>query len=182
MPNWTANIIRAEGAASDIQGFLKAIRGPEQILDFDRLVPMPEILRHTISGRRDFDGKTYDAWFVENPDADFTDQIHRPFTPDEIDILAEIGFTDWYHWAVDHWGTKWNACRASLQPVTGDDGVIEIHFDTAWAAPFPIFKKIAETFPTLSFEFSWTDEDDPDVTHQLCICRREPSNREGTAA
>lgn len=59
---------------------------------------------------------------------------------------------DWYHWRVKHWETKWNAVDAEFI----DDGFI---FDTAWAAPLPVIKKLSELFPKIKFNLTWTDED-----------------------
>ncbi len=73
-------------------------------------------------------------------------------------------------WRVAHWGTKWNACHAQIENV---NGAVEIAFATAWSALHPVFRKLAEMFPELSFEFSWSDEDEPDVTHSLKINRGE---------
>jgi Ferredoxin-like domain in Api92-like protein len=39
-------------------------------------------------------------------------------------------------------------------------GAIEIAFETAWAAPLPIFYKMREMFPHLTFTCQWRDEDD----------------------
>ena len=59
---------------------------------------------------------------------------------------------DWYHWRVTNWETKWNAVDAEII----DDGFI---FDTAWAAPLPVIKKLSELFPNFRFNLTWSDED-----------------------
>ena len=49
-----------------------------------------------------------------------------------------------------------------LSPELAEDcaseGYIEIRFDTAWAAPMPVFEKMFEMFPKLSFLCSWENE------------------------
>ena len=59
---------------------------------------------------------------------------------------------DWYDWRVENWGTKWNAVDAQIT----EDGFI---FDTAWAAPLPVTKKLSELFPSIKFNLTWADED-----------------------
>jgi hypothetical protein len=50
MPNWTSNTIRVEGCGEQIAEFLAFMRGPDdQIFDFNRIIPMPELLRHFAS-------------------------------------------------------------------------------------------------------------------------------------
>jgi Ferredoxin-like domain in Api92-like protein len=44
---------------------------------------------------------------------------------------------------------------------------LDISFNTAWSAPVPIFRKIIETFPKLSFHCEWRDEDEPEMVHTL---------------
>jgi len=49
------------------------------------------------------------------------------------------GGNEWYNWRVENWGTKWNGYDGSFT----DDFTI-FSFDTAWAPPLPIIKKLAE--------------------------------------
>lgn len=46
---------------------------------------------------------------------------------------------DWYNWRVQNWGTKWGGYDGSFN----DDQSV-FAFDTAWAPPLPIIKKLAE--------------------------------------
>lgn len=47
MPNWSTNIIRAEGTAADLREFLERVRGPDGVLDFNMIIPLPERLRRS---------------------------------------------------------------------------------------------------------------------------------------
>ena len=46
---------------------------------------------------------------------------------------------EWYDWRVENWGTKWDGYDGRIS----DDGSV-FTFDTAWAPPLPIIKKLAE--------------------------------------
>jgi Ferredoxin-like domain in Api92-like protein len=61
-------------------------------------------------------------------------------------------FPDWYIWNCEHWGTKWNACNTRLTITGNGSKVIKLHFDTAWAPPWPIYEELAERFPSLTIE------------------------------
>jgi hypothetical protein len=47
---------------------------------------------------------------------------------------------DWYNWRVENWGTKWNGYDGRFNC----DDFSSFTFDTAWAPPLPIIKKLAE--------------------------------------
>jgi hypothetical protein len=158
MPNWTLNTIRADGPEADLRTFLDAIKGDKDPIDFERIIPMPPLLRHTASGSHEFDGLKVSTWFVENPDAPFNERRQRAFTPEEEAALKDLGFTDWYHWSVHHWGTKWNACHPEIIEGDAAAGYVEIRFDTAWGPPMPVFQKLIELFPQLTLNFDWIDE------------------------
>lgn len=92
MPNWTSNIIRVEGPEAAMREFLNHFKGDDEPFDFNRIIPMPAILRHTGSGARTFDGRTHRSWYIIDPDLPFGDPAYdaneRPFTPEEKAALA----------------------------------------------------------------------------------------------
>src|SRR6266478_2235736 len=155
MPNWTSNYIHAEGDPSDIRAFLDAIKADDTVLDFNRIIPMPELLKHTGSGQCTIDSKTVSSWYL------IDDKHSRLFTPEEEEQLAEIGYSSWYDWSCAHWGTKWNACRAVIADESDIAlGCVRIDFNTAWDAPVPVLKKIVEMFPAIACECRWRHEDE----------------------
>jgi hypothetical protein len=175
MPNWTSNEIHVGGDASAIREFLNFMRGDaDQRFDFRKIIPMPELLRHTASGFHKFE--EHRTWYVINPDLSFGepgyDKNERPFTPEEKTALTEIGADSWYDWRLNNWGTKWNACQVEIDDTSETDGAVDIGFDTAWSAPFPVFEAIAAKFQNLTFEFRWTDEGEQ-VTHSMVVRRGE---------
>lgn len=58
----------------------------------------------------------------------------------------------WYRWNVDHWGTKWNGYAAKI------DACGRLLFKTAWGAPHPVVKRLAEV-AGVPFKHEWADED-----------------------
>jgi hypothetical protein len=159
MPNWTSNIVRAEGDEHDIASFLDAVKTQDEIFDFNRIIPMPEILKHTASGQRKIGPKTVTSWYVINHKEPLpSDDDVRLFTPEEQAALAEIGHQDWYSWSNANWGTKWNACHTEITEKCLNNTWVEIRFDTAWDAPLPIFHHMFESFPKLSFTCTWQHE------------------------
>lgn len=72
-----------------------------------------------------------------------------------VQNVLGYGNSTWYQWCVEHWGTKWNACRYRDDPET-----LEVWFETAWSCPVPIFEKLVERMGRASIEdIEWADED-----------------------
>ena len=55
----------------------------------------------------------------------------------------------WYHWCIENWGTKWDACDKSVD--YEDDEILALTFNTAWSPPEGIVEKLRERYPELSF-------------------------------
>ena len=75
----------------------------------------------------------------------------------QLTCLLETGFTDWYGWCNANWGTKWSSFR--YEEIEGES-TFTFRYETAWSFPFPIFEKLSEEFPLLSFECATYDEGD----------------------
>jgi hypothetical protein len=93
----------------------------------------------------------------EKGEVDFNRLIPMP-THSE-DFIAEGGLgaeemakPNWYNWSCDNWGTKWNAYTQKM-----DDE--RIYFETAWAVPDPIVRKLAEVSKGLRWTWRYADED-----------------------
>lgn len=74
-----------------------------------------------------------------------------------VDNVLEYGTDDWYDWDCEHWGTKWNACEASVSYHGTEEAHID--FQTAWSAPIPIYEAILEQYPDLDVYVEYADED-----------------------
>jgi len=58
-------------------------------------------------------------------------------------------------WSIDNWGTKWNAYGYDYLPHKED----AIVFNTAWSAVPQIIAKLSETYPEVTMDYCWADED-----------------------
>jgi hypothetical protein len=168
MPNWTANRIYIEGEPNDLREFLAAVRSEERVFDFNRIIPMPELLRRTSTGSTTIEGKKVTSWYViREASADEPEQL-REFTPEEKAVLRDIGHDNWYDWRSANWGTKWNACDPQIEdPRSIEFHFLKITFDTAWSEPEPIFRKLIAAFPRLTFDCRWRHEEDDPYPHSL---------------
>ena len=71
-----------------------------------------------------------------------------------IKNIVETGYSDWYHWSIANWGTKWNSYSY------GDSRKdLEVYFQTAWDAPKPVIEKLMAEMPAGSIvEYEYADE------------------------
>lgn len=72
------------------------------------------------------------------------------------EMLENHGARSWYEWNIANWGTKWGAYSFSV--VSDAPGALDLKFDTAWAFPEPIFRKLMELYPSLTFAIDCFDE------------------------
>jgi hypothetical protein len=173
------------GTIGDINTCREAIKGdPEErpIIDFNKIVPMPQVLRETTC-----DGTVSDyEWAlgkdifselrrekglgkpVLNADDVTFNQILEAVKKRvalygrsnvDVDQLRKVhenysryGFTTWHDWSRANWGTKWNAYEQKEEACL-------IVFDTAWSTPFPVMEALSKQHPNITFEIGYADED-----------------------
>ena len=125
MPNWCNNSITITGPKDTIADLWKRAK-TAQDGDFGLLqamVPMPEALRGTTSPTPQEGQANYKG---EQPMID--------------------GATNWYDWAVNNWGTKWDVSDEGLEFEDTEDGYATISgwFDSAWAPPVQAYNTYLE--------------------------------------
>lgn len=185
MPNHVINLITISGDRQKIDEMLSAIQNDEYGLgtvDFGKIIPMPEALNIT-SGSQTREGLSYYKSFIDVYTLmgtrkgldlmNIPEESEKVFLRARTDIpkdtfeigktayrnLLQYGAPTWYEWSIDNWGTKWNAYAFDEYTAEQSDEEVTISFQTAWSAPHPILKKLAEMYPEVEFEHIWADED-----------------------
>lgn len=184
MPNHIQNrLVVTANSNEELQNFLASIKGDtivddqEQLIDFNRIIPMPLPLRDTEASSRTDDAIYY--YLVKTNQEEMVSSILRHsnfYTMDMfagrnekelnelleigkkyVEIFKECGAKDWYDWSICHWGTKWNAYETYLE--TLDEYSVILSFQTAWNGVPNIVQKLTEMFPTIIFDYKYADED-----------------------
>lgn len=101
------------------------------------------------------------AKFVEDHKSVELDHEGTPVGETSLDFnkvvpMPESEEDNWYNWSCENWGTKWNACEASLDYRNGGKDAI-YNFDTAWAPPVEWFEKAVQAYPDLEFDLEWEE-------------------------
>ncbi len=163
MPNYVKNRLTVNSKADEVFAFLK---GDESVMDFNKIIPMPESLDIAESSTGD-NGMKYlylratSLSFQKQEVQEIEDRLKQRKQFDEaIELgkkylmnIANTGHKTWYGWAHENWGTKWNA----LEPKIVSDTCIE--FETAWSGVVSLIEKLSTHFPDVVFEYKYSDED-----------------------
>ena len=162
MPNWVKNIVTFYGDEKRIEELREFTRNGDREFDFNKLAPMPEELKLSEGSESDRaieiymseDQEAAKIFYMDKYKID-EDEYLRLYNLGEkyVDNKMKYGHRSWYGWCCEHWGTKWN----SAEPEWTDANRLE--FLTAWSAPEPIFAKLAEKFPDITFMVAFADED-----------------------
>ena len=119
MPNWCSNTLTIK---HDDPAMLQRIRDaiPTENL-FGAFFPTPpELLEEVPVGE------------------DFMERSKKR----EQENLEKFGYTDWYNWNIQNWGTKWDTSVLTLNDDQPD--MLNISFDTAWGPPGVFFEKMTD--------------------------------------
>jgi len=131
LPNWCENDIRVDGDEEEIQRFIDFVGNDEFGFSFQKINPMPEeLLKISCPPQKEQE--------------------------EESKKLAEkYGHGNWYDWALENWGCKWDIDPDTLSINTDGGGgeCVEYSFWTPWSPPLGIYKTLKLRFPTL--DISW---------------------------
>ena len=149
MPNWCNNNITITGPNSVIDKIEKIVDEKQETEGLLQFMyPMPEGLKNTT--------------------ADMTE---------DKEMIKKYGYSDWYGWATNEWGTKWEVSefygvdRQYLTETSEGESTISFAFDSAWAPPTGAYENfiannedcsLRATYyePGCDFMGIWQDYDD----------------------
>ena len=166
MPNWVCNIL----STNDEMGrkfILDHCVDENGYFTFDKLIPMPEILKHT---QFPIEVCTSFHIFIERygnkVDYTFSDagmlyaDSHTVMTKECSNFLREkYGADNWYEWKLKNWGCKWDAKTCEKIDREQD---FSFHFETPWGQPDEFIQKFTlQTYkecPESTFTWWWEEE------------------------
>ena len=137
MPNWCYNRITIYGD----EGTEAKLKEIEEIFEskqpFNEIYPIPDFKN------------------IPNEKGELP-KLEQRFNPDGSLFYETYNFPDgknddrWYHWCIQNWGTKWDACDKSVE--YEDSEILALTFNTAWSPPEGIVERLRERYPELSFQ------------------------------
>ena len=156
MPNWCFNEWDLSGKPEAVEKAESELLDINDNVDFNQLVPMPELLRKT---SRVYNAEGAKLYILDDENDQLSDSKRRPATPEELKELARVGdgYDDWYDWACAKWGTKWNGSSTKVirsDYRSRDFASVYIEFNTAWGPPKGVIEAMAEKCKELGVQFS----------------------------
>jgi hypothetical protein len=167
MPNWCSNSLHILGDREQLRDFQERVTltdddGNKGYSILNALYPTPKELRDAVSGH--FTEKPNDNWAKLLANGEITQEWHDELVERnrkgwEVAQAnrAKYGYSDWYDWCVDKWGTKWGDCDTELHN-DASDGHLDMTFQSAWSPPVDGIIEISKMFPDLVFMMSWAEE------------------------
>lgn len=133
-----------------------------EYVDFNLLLPMPEILHRVIVPVTN-PIQVYDL--DENGEFDPLKSKRRPATKEEMKEIETCPFNNWYDWASNIWGTKWNAYDSVVEyeEYNKETGYFTIGFSTAWCPPQGWLSEVEELCEELEAEYCYRGWDESEL-------------------
>lgn len=178
MPNWTSTTLEVTGNAQDILRFKSIAAQPTKegsvALSFNGFIPMPDSLHVTEGGHSELAEQVFFGSGFEQNRRPWMDK-EDIFCAEALSLYLDVvdpdahkegrirhenrknhGHPSWYGWSCANWGTKWDACHASLDDE--DETRLLYSFDTAWSPAEPVLFAMSEQFPELAFTATFKEE------------------------
>ena len=76
----------------------------------------------------------------------------RPRNACQSLAIEKYGYSDWYEWKNNNWGTKWIMDFEVIQTLNEK---LVYYFDSAWAPPVSLLENISVKYPHLKFSISY---------------------------
>lgn len=114
MPNWCNNVVELSHEDPAMLERVKKAFTDGRLCD--EFIPMPDELKGSTSPNRDVAS---------------AEQLEEKY-----------GYTDWYSFAVNEWGTKWDVGGQDSDIQEIDENTIQLSFDSAWSPPLALFLKL----------------------------------------
>lgn len=157
MPNYCSNKLVVTGEPEKLAEFVKTL-GENNEFSFSQVVPMPEELSSIVSGGATIDGKQVRQW-RETTDENGERKMVAISAQEKEELLEKYGALDWYQWAIENWGTKWDVSGGFREnpQMTVEDGEVYGWFDTAWGPPTEWALNASLKFPELTFTLYFSE-------------------------
>jgi hypothetical protein len=125
MPNWCNNWVELQH--DDPKQITRAFDALERGEFLQEFIPVPEDLK-IVAGRVGAD---------DNPEQIALEAAEKR-------NREKYGYTTWYEFCTNEWGTKWDCGEQGNNDVHPDGLLLTAGFDTAWAPPLPAYAKLEE--------------------------------------
>ena len=179
MANEIYNRLTLRGNAAEIQECINFIKGDDTVIDCEKIIPIPIQLKNTsvstntnecilyyllkdgisevISNVTEWRTDPPSSWW--NKSQEEFDKMYQQGKQYYQNYL-DLGYTTWYKWAWDNWGTCSTYTYDQEIRMESDD-CAHILFFTGWTGIKPVIDKIQSLYPNINMEYITLDLEDP---------------------
>jgi hypothetical protein len=147
MPNHVYNSLQASGTHADLLALKEKLETRPRLVSEDDW---------TSQGTSQF---SYHAFVA--PEESVTDGEYHETHGSGPDGPTGQTAGNWYNWNLNNWNTKWDAYDVDLSwhyDSNKELTSLTVSWQSAWDAPYPVFKAMVEQHPTLDWDFKWEEE------------------------
>jgi len=172
MPNHTQNEVLIETNTNEEQEILalQILKNDLGIkdgqFDFNGVIPMPDELK------KGAEMSTED--FLDGKEIKDYELVMGKYVPKDLKIrkmlVIKYGSDNWYDWAKDHWGTKWNAYDVEI--CQNEESTLQVDFTTAWDSPREIVEKISDYCQRYNLSLDWSAHHEGEEGYEQVILHR----------
>lgn len=62
----------------------------------------------------------------------------------DADMIAKYGYSSWYDYCTNEWGTKWDVGEQGASDIHPDGTMLNTYFDSAWSPPTGAYEKLVQ--------------------------------------
>mgnify|MGYP003342159804 CR=1 FL=1 len=147
MPNWCSNTLWVEGNPEQMQEFIsKSVKPNESNSNYNEF---------TLEGLYPTPPELLNTSFPNYPKDDASETEKMEYQNKVKELEKKYGFSDWYSWRINSWGTKWDVCESAIHQQ--DEANFMVTFDSAWAPPLIWLERIVPQFPELKFKLAYSE-------------------------
>ena len=156
MPNHTQNEVLIESNTNDEQEILALqilkndLRIEDGQFDFNGIIPMPDEIRKG--------AEISIEDFVDGDEPEGYENVMGKYVPKDLKIrkmlVIKYGSDNWYDWAKDWWGTKWNAYEVEI--CQDNESSLQVDFCSAWDSPREVAEKLSKYCKKHNLSLDWS--------------------------
>lgn len=152
------NIVKLVGDPNAVKKTMNELLNNNDKFTFDTFAPMPTELIGTSPMQEVLPNKKYEETMIDIRGKMDMGLIHEhEVLPISLDthkkLIHNYGYSNWYDWAMNHWGTKWGPYES------GKLSDNEFSFYTVNATPHVAMVKMSMKYPKIEFRVRYADED-----------------------
>ena len=157
MPNWVHIAVTAN------KKVLEDMINDKGEITFEKVAPMPQEMKNRGTHLKIMTQSEIDQEWKKYKKLKAAGKLHHNLgyphgigitQQEHDDMMDKYGVNNWYDWAVEYWGCKWDASSDEIWE--GSEGYVS--FSTAWSPPEAFMEALSKKHPEEMIGVEWEEE------------------------